>query len=91
MTRRRGKREVRVIPFGEVTILPPANPNACGECAVIHTPEEPHNRDSLHYQYVVYQRTGRWPTWRDALAHCPPRIREMWTQLLTERGIKLDG
>lgn len=35
---------------------------ACTECAVKHSPEQPHNRDSLAYQYKFYDEHGRWPT-----------------------------
>ena len=26
-------------------------PDTCPECAVVHDPQQPHNRDSLYYQY----------------------------------------
>lgn len=86
----RQARQVRVVPFSEMTVLPPADPDACRECAVVHEPEEAHNRDSLHYQYVVYQRLGRWPTWRDAIAHCAPERQAVWVKALGERGIDVD-
>ena len=34
----------------------------CPECAVRHDPDQPHNRDSLVYQYKFYDQYGRWPT-----------------------------
>lgn len=59
----------------------------CPECAVAHEPEMPHNKDSLAYQYNFYDKNGRWPTWEDAMAHCPEEIKEAWRQALRERGI----
>jgi hypothetical protein len=54
-----------------------------------HTPESPHNQQSLHYQYKFHERHGRWPTWADALAHCPEAIRADWTAALKKRGIEV--
>ena len=39
-------------------ILPP-DPGVCQECAVDHDPVQPHNRDSLYYQYSFYAKHGR--------------------------------
>ncbi len=61
----------------------------CPECAVRHDPEQPHNRDSLAYQYHFYDKHGRWPTWSDAMAHCPDNIKKVWTEALKERGVEI--
>ena len=29
-------------------------PDTCPECAVVHDPQQPHNRDSLYYQYKIF-------------------------------------
>ena len=60
---------------------------ACTECAVKHSPEQPHNRDSLAYQYNFHDEHGRWPTWADAMAHCPEEVKKVWTQALREQGV----
>lgn len=67
-------------------IMPPA-PDVCQECAVKHDPRMPHNRDSLYYQYAFYAKEGRWPTWADAMAHCPDEVKEVWIDELTKRGV----
>lgn len=59
----------------------------CTECAVKHDPEQPHNKDSLTYQYKFYDSHGRFPTWADAMAHCPDAVRRMWTQELKAHGV----
>ena len=61
----------------------------CPEWAVKHDPDQPHNRDSLAYQYSFYDRYGRWPTWADAMAHCPDEIKAFWTQALRERDVEV--
>ena len=61
----------------------------CPECAVKHEPGQPHNRDSLVYQYQFYDKNGRWPTWADAMAHCTDDAKAYWTQALRERGIEV--
>lgn len=71
--------------------LLPAKPGTCQECGTAHKPEQPHDAQSLFYQYAFYGREGRWPTWSDAMGHCAPFIREQWTKLLKERGIDVDG
>ena len=60
---------------------------ACTECAVKHSPEQPHNRDSLAYQYKFHDEHGRWPTGADAMAHCPEEVKKVWTQALREQGV----
>lgn len=61
----------------------------CPECAVKHDPDQPHNRDSLVYQYKFYDQHGRWPTWADAMAHCPDEIKGYWQQALKEHGVNI--
>lgn len=74
----------KTVDFG---ILPP-HPNACQVCAVnpAHDEHEPHNAQSLYYQYAFKGVHGRWPTWKDAVAHCPEEIREAWERELRNRG-----
>lgn len=66
--------------------LLPARPGVCPQCAVDHEPGQPHSRDSLFYQYRFYSQRGRWPTWKDAVAHCSDDIREKWERVLKARG-----
>lgn len=63
---------------------PPAG--RCQECATVHTPDQPHNKQSLAYQYNFRERMGSWPTWADAMAHCSPQVRERWTSELIRLG-----
>lgn len=62
-------------------------PGQCPECATKHTPEMPHNQQSLFYQYTFYEKHGRWPTWNDALAHCTPEMRDAWVEQLATHGV----
>lgn len=64
-------------------------PGTCPECAVKHEPEQPHNQQSLVYQYKFYDQHGRWPTWADAMAHCPDDVKTYWKEALSKRGINL--
>lgn len=70
--------------------LMPAKEGTCPDCAVAHDPIQPHNRDSLFYQYKFYNENGRWPTWKDAMAHCPDDIKAFWVDALKKRGVKID-
>ena len=74
-----------------VTLLGRTPPGTCPECATAHSPEQPHNQQSLCYQYKFYDTHGRWPTWADAMAHCPEEVREHWRRELEARGILVDG
>lgn len=68
-------------------ILPPS-PTACPVCAVdpAHGAHEPHNAQSLYYQYAFRGEHGRWPTWKDAVAHCSLEMQAAWEKALRERG-----
>lgn len=72
-----------------MTMIGATPPGTCPECAVAHTPEQPHNRDSLCYQYKFYDAHGCWPTWADAMAHCPDEVKVMWAEELKKRGVKV--
>ena len=62
----------------------------CPMCAVKHDPRQPHNRDSLTYQYKFYDQHGHWPTWVDAMAHCTPEIQKAWCDALQDKGINIE-
>jgi hypothetical protein len=78
---------------GEITestadwhVMPPdTSGGKCPECAVKHDPAQPHNNQSLAYQYSFYAKNGRWPTWADAMAHCAPEVQEAWKNELIRR------
>lgn len=74
-----------VNPQAGMVLLPP-RPDVCQVCAVDHRPGDPHNAQSLYYQYQFYGRFGRWPTWADAVAHCMPTLQWLWRQGLEARG-----
>lgn len=74
---------------GSMTLLPPA-PDVCQSCAVDHEPEQPHNQQSLYYQYWFYGQFGRWPTWHDAMSHCPDEIKAHWVRELKAAGALSD-
>ena len=41
-----------------IQMLGEAPEGTCPECAVVHNPEMPHNKDSLTYQYKFYDKNG---------------------------------
>lgn len=61
----------------------------CQECATKHEPEQPHNQQSLTYQYKFYDQHGRWPTWADAMAHCTDEIKTFWIEELKKHGAEV--
>lgn len=65
-------------------MLPPID-GTCPVCAVKHGDIEAHNVESLYYQYRFYGLHNRWPTWADAIAHCPPHHRAIWQVELKKR------
>jgi hypothetical protein len=67
-------------------LMPPPK-NVCQTCAVDHHPDQAHNAQSLYYQYAFYADHGRWPTWEDAVAHCPPEMKAMWEAHLRQLGV----
>lgn len=70
-------------------ILAAPRHGVCPVCAVEHEKEYPHNPNSLYYQMRFHQRWGRFPTWADAMAHCPTIIKEAYISELTARGIAI--
>lgn len=77
---------------GAFTILP-GPPGSCEWCHTVHAPEQPHNQQSLAYQMKFYGEHKRWPTWTDAMAHCPEDVRRMWREqlvkLMTLKGMEI--
>lgn len=80
---------------GETTVetvqfrLQPAPPGTCPECATKHEAEQPHNAQSMFYQYAFYGQHGRWPTWADAMQHCSAEIQQHWIKELEKYGISI--
>lgn len=70
-----------------MTLFGRTPPGTCPLCAVAHEPGQPHNMDSLAYQYKFYDEHGRWPTWADAMAHCSEEVKGYWRAALEERGV----
>jgi hypothetical protein len=67
-------------------ILPPVS-TACQICGHEHTPDQPHNAQSLYYQYAFYGEHGRWPTWKDAVQHCADDVKSNWERELRKAGV----
>lgn len=74
---------------GAFKMLPPA-PDVCQECATNHDPRQPHNQQSLYYQYYFYADHERWPTWKDAMAHCTEEVKAKWIVSLAAHGVKVE-
>lgn len=71
--------------------LLPCAPGVCPLCATDHAPDQPHNAQSLYYQYRFYAEHGRWPNWDDALLHCDDKTKALWLEALTAAGVDLDN
>ncbi len=69
--------------------LLPCKPGVCQECAVDHAKDFPHDANSLYYQYHFLAEHGRWPTWKDALAHCTEDMRRRSTSVLLKMGVEV--
>lgn len=74
---------------GTLTMLDNVPPGCCSECAVNHPPSAPHNKDSLFYMYKFYAKNDRWPTWKDAMAHCPDKVKALTVEVLKKHGIEV--
>jgi hypothetical protein len=72
---------------GSGTFLLPPAPGLCHECGHKHEPDQPHNAQTLYYQYGFANKHGRWPTWKDAVAHCTPEIQKLWKSQLESLGV----
>lgn len=70
-------------------LLMPCPPEACQTCGQnpAHPADQPHNADSLYYQYAFFGEHHRWPTWVDAVAHCPEPVRTAWEKALRTAGV----
>lgn len=72
-------------------LVKPVPEDVCQQCGRQHPPEAPHDAQSLRYLYQFYAEHNRWPTWADAMAHCPPHVQMIWTDVLAQRGIDVHG
>lgn len=69
-------------------LLPPA-PNACQVCATKHPPELPHNPQSLYWAMAAQMQGKPTPTWKIAMEHCTPEMKERWTAELKKMGVEV--
>lgn len=88
-----GRLEVKLLPLSAWKLLPPTL--GCSQCGTEHDDDIPHNAVSITYQYwfrieeVRAGRPGRWPTWKDAMAHCTPDMQRQWTEALRRQGVEV--
>lgn len=68
----------------------PAKKGTCSECAVEHPATQPHDKQSIFYQYKFYNEHGRWPTWKDAMSHCTEDVKELWIDTLESVGVSIE-
>lgn len=79
---------MKVITAKPMMLLPPAAGH-CQQCAVKHDPAQPHNQQSLYWQFwftMTYPELERSPTWADAMEHCTPTVRDHWITELIRLG-----
>lgn len=79
----------RVSEAKGTTMMMPAKEGTCEWCATAHDPTQPHNNQSMFYQYRFYNEHARWPTWTDAMSHCSDIIQKHWKEELIKLGQKL--
>lgn len=70
----------------EMKLLPPAK-HLCQQCARKHEPWDAHDATTMFYQMWFFQKHGRLPTWKDAVAHCEPSRASAWEKELRARGV----
>lgn len=78
--------EVKEFGLENMMLLAPAD-DVCQVCAGKHKPDDPHDCNSLFYQYGFYKEHNRWPTWEDAIAHCSDVTKKLWENELRELGL----
>ena len=69
-----------------VTVAAPG-PDTCPVCATKHDRMEPHDRNSLYYQHRFHRTHKRFPTWKDAMAHCSEKTQAAWREKLMAQGV----
>jgi len=72
----------------DMTMFEKAPEGACPLCGEKHIPNMPHNRNSPTYLLKFYDKYRRFPTWEDAMAHCPDEVKKYWVQALKEKGFE---
>ena len=72
--------------LGEIMVCAPI-PGACPTCATEHDPQDPHNPASLYYQHRFHRKNKRFPTWKDAMAHCSLLTQMVWRERLLAQGV----
>lgn len=72
-----------------LTLFGNTSPGTCPLCAVAHESEQPHDQQSLTYQYKFYDQNGCFPTWSDAMAHCSDEMKSFWIEELKKHGIEV--
>jgi hypothetical protein len=68
-----------------LSLLPPAR-GRCQQCAEEHTPDAPHNFQSLYWAFWFQQAHGRSPAVADAFEHCSIEVCDAWSNGLGEMG-----
>ena len=86
-----GERVVIYRPVGgKLQLMPPA-PHLCQVCGSDHGAGEAHDPTSVYYQYAFYENNGRYPSWRDSIAHLDAEHQQHWLDELAEQGLDPDA
>lgn len=78
----------KLAPIDKMLFL--SSPGRCEACGREHEPAHPHDMDSQSYARWFYAQHCRFPTWADAMAHCPDHEKEAWTWALKALEIDLN-
>lgn len=70
-------------------VIEPPGAGKCPICACCHPENAPHNRESLYYQMRFRQEHGRFPTWKDAAAHCTDEMRAVFKEQMRQSGVDI--
>lgn len=84
------KQQGKTIDLLEAGTLLPPPADKCQQCAVGHVPEDAHDAQSMYYQYWFKKEHKRWPTWKDAVAHCSPERKTFWAVELKKHGVDIE-
>lgn len=69
---------------------PGPEPNFCDTCGEYHLEYMPHEYGSFTYRQNFFNQHGRLPTYRDAMRHCPPEVRDLAVQAYEAFGLDVD-
>ncbi len=72
------------------SVCKPREPETCQMCGRRHFAHQPHDPTSPLYALNFRSTERRWPSWKDAMSHCSPKMQDYLLRMLRKHHMSAE-